>query len=299
MKREKNLIHVLLVDDKIDYAETFKKLAIDQGIQVRHARSLEEMKKMLPSIAKLIASIVLDIKGLIDLNQEFDDENFLAASISYLDSEYKLIPRFVITADKGRRETFSKFFSNETIYSKDDVNDLFKSIKEQAYHLESYKIRNKFRDIFKFLSSTDYTPDICEKLNVVEQGTLELLKNYKENDPILVCNNLGLIRRMVETLIQIMNLFDRKLMPNDCFDPYHMNVIFEKVDTQIRVKRVADSFLFPTIIRQTFEMLWKLSSEDGNHVPYEKSELPPSKYTVQSLTFALLDLMRLVKIKMT
>ena len=121
--------HILLVDDDNEYAETFKSDAVNYNINVLHVRSFDKMKIILPKISKQIASVILDIKGIVEDNQVSDEVDFLPTALTLLDSEYRTLPRFIITGDSDRFKSFSKLFSKEQVFIKDDIELLFKSIK--------------------------------------------------------------------------------------------------------------------------------------------------------------------------
>ena len=45
------------------------------------------------------------------------------------------------------------------------------------------------------------------------------------------------------------------------------------------------------VIDRFAELIYKITSDNGAHIPYEHPKYPPTRYTVQAVTFALLDLL--------
>ena len=130
-----------------------------------------------------------------------------------------------------------------------------------------------------------------EKLNLIEQSLLELLKKCNEGDFIIVKRNLATIRTIQETTLQCLHWVNRDMLPKEPYDD-NGNIIFKVLMKHISICETKGRKDYPDVIKLMIFPLYLLASIDGAHVPNETSSYPPTKYTVQILTFALLDFLK-------
>lgn len=147
---------LLLIDDKEDFKDSFQTLAQQQGYKLAWGESLEDLKKMIPSLHRKITAVVLDIKCLLDNKQSIEREDFILQALLFLDSEYKNLPRVILTGDEHAFD-FSRFSGKEKVFKKDpeDIEKLFQKIDEfQEKHEERLKTDDE-REFYKIIEQTE------------------------------------------------------------------------------------------------------------------------------------------------
>ena len=297
----KNNLKVLFVDDNKEYGKLLKITAEEYDIDLECKTNLEEMINYL-SINKFnIGGIILDIKCKKTPNSP-EDESFIGAALTFLQAneELKYIPRVILTGDKnGYFKSVGKIFSDETLFHKDfqEFDKLFTCLKEKAEHLASLKLRDTYKDIFNIFEK-DYL-DI-----EIENHVFILLNNKDKNELTEIIKNLGLIRTIQEKILQTLNKKDKNVLPNNCFK-LNKDLKFWDAHKHLSGNKTKDNNYKPKTISyysgiiETFsETIYKVSSDNGAHSPYENPDYYPTKYTDQSLTFALMDLLKWFEARM-
>jgi hypothetical protein len=302
MKNKIKPIVALLVDDDKEYSENIKKIAKTKGIIFKTVYNLPEMKVELPKIHKIISTIVLDIRGLTEENQKDGKPDFVIAAYEVIltNQSFRDIPVCLITADSNNLSTFKGLYSKLNMYLKtrEQENKLFEQIKENSKNLKSIKLRRKYNDIFNPLQTEYRNQKLQKKIVDIDQELMTLFQKFQEGDFSIIRDNLARIRRIQELTFQSLRIIDKRLLPSAPFDT-NGNIIFNELDNHHKKHKLDDKEICSGVINLMRAPIYVLSSKDGAHVPFEDSSYPPTKYTVQALTFALLDFLKWFGILLT
>jgi len=147
---------LLLIDDKEDFKESFQTLSQQKGYKLAWGKSLEDLKEIIPSLHRKITAVVLDIKCLLDNRQPIEREDFILKALLFLDSEYKNLPRVILTGDEHALD-FSRFSGDETVFKKDpeDIEKLFQKIEEfQQKHEQRVRTDDEI-ELYKIIDQTE------------------------------------------------------------------------------------------------------------------------------------------------
>lgn len=176
---------LLLIDDKEDFKDSFQTLAQQKGYKLAWGKSLEDLKSMMPSLYRKITAVVLDIKCLLDNEQPIEREDFIVKALLFLDSEYKNLPRAILTGDEHAFD-FSRFSGDETVFKKDpeDIEKLFQKIQEFQEKYEERLKTDDEREFYKIIEQSENNKlefksslQYCTKENKENKGLrFEVLK---------------------------------------------------------------------------------------------------------------------------
>jgi hypothetical protein len=139
------------------------------------------------------------------------------------------------------------------------------------------KIMSAYRDVFT----------VCSRFlgREAEEELLSCLAAMGSDDFTVIKNTLGCLRRLQEKIYIALNRADSSLVPAP-FVQNEVNVIsaYKHLSEKGFVERyrVVDRFA---------ELVYKITSDSGAHTPYRDTKYPPTRYTVQAVTHALLDLL--------
>jgi len=294
-------IYALLVDDDIKWSQSIIIEALEaHNIELHHAKDLEEMKASLEKYPQKYSSILLDIIGLKEKNQSSADQSFIAAALKFLDHSYSEIPRIIVTGEKGVWDSAKKFWQEEVVFQKEDqdLNKMFELIKKNSFNYHLFKIKNRYKDIFSVLQKQYPDEEVNNKLNILEQSLIELLKKCNEGDKTIIKGNLTKIRTIQETVFQCLHWIDRKMLPVEPYDT-NGNLKFHKFRDHLKTKYNNGVEFVPDTIFYMLKPIYVISSKYGPHVPGETPTYSPTKYTVQAFTFALLDFLKWFGILLT
>jgi len=117
-----------------------------------------------------------------------------------------------------------------------------------------------------------------------EQELLSCLRDMTSTDKTVIKNTLGCLRRLQERLYITLSRADQSLVPVQ-FVSGEVNVV--SCYKHLSGKGVVERY---KIIDRFAELVYKVASDNGSHTPYANPKYPPTLYTVQAATFALLDL---------
>jgi len=270
---------MLIIDDSTPYVESLYRDAQRLNIHLLHARSLEEGKELFSGKGRMAAGLILDVKCLKEKSQEVPDNSFLMAALKYFNEKAPHLPTVVLTGETDQYRNLKELYAGTIrIYSKGrDERDMLTYLVSEAGNLEWIKIAAQYHDVFDGLAGF---------LGVeAEQELVSCLRSMESNDPTVIKNNLICLRRIQEKIYIALNRADSTLVPSQYIDG-EVNVVacYKSLSEKGHVERYK-------IIDRFAELLYKVSSDSGAHTPHENPKYPPTKYTMQAVTFALLDLL--------
>ena len=270
---------MLIIDDSTPYVESLYRDAQRLGIRLLHALSLEEGKELFDGIGRMAAGLVLDVKCLKEKRQEVPDNSFLIAALKYFNEEAPHLPTVVLTGETDQYRNLKELYAGTIrVYSKGrDEKEMLSFLIAEAQQLEWIKIVRQFQDVFDGLS--DY-------LGVeAEQELVSCLRTMQSDDPPVIKNNLICLRRVQEKIYIALSKADTALVPAQYVEG-EINVVacYKTLSEKGHVERYK-------IIDRFAELVYKVTSDSGAHTPHENPKYPPTKYTMQAVTFALFDVL--------
>lgn len=282
--------NVLLIDDREDFTKTFKEAAQQHNIFVASRTNYDDMVECLPKIKDRLSTIILDIKCLKQREQEIESQDFLAMALEHLNQKYADIPRLIVTADSAKYDDVKQWFSKEKIYrkTKDDIEKVFEIIKKNGEEIQSIKVRYNYCDVFEIFDK-GYLSSNAEK------DLLDLLINMNNEELTEIKKNLSVARRMQEEILQTLHKCDSTIIPESCLKP-NKDIKFHSIHKHLSGNKTKENFYKPTtqvyydgLIECFSDAIYSVTSDNGAHNPYEKPTYIPTKYTVLTVTNALLD----------
>lgn len=286
------MINVLLVDDDVEYATSLIDYAKKENINMYHVRTLIDMQEFLPKISSGISMIVLDIKGMITPDDEFDDEGFLARAITYLDKEYYYKPRVILTGDVEGFNYVERFRKDEKVFRKGNLSekDMFDYIKEIHNNLDEIVITKKYSDIFEVF-------EIGLLSSARREELVEIIKNKDSDDSLTIKNSLGRIRDIQEDIVSRINQLDKSILPDNCALNDNGEIAFRKSHRNLKNRAATIGYEFPKFVSEAAITVYSIGCEYGVHTTnsINSSNLKPSAYTVKSSLYSLFDFIRWFK----
>ena len=283
-KNKTRPLNLLIVDDEKDYVESLNRDAQKYRIILKHVSSLEEGKVFLESKeGRSICGIILDVKCKKDKDQTVSDNSFITAATKYFVEKLPDIPIVVLTGEPDQYKNLKELYKGTwEVYSKGrDEDKILSFLINNAQVLERVKILNKYSDVFEIIEN--YLDDEAE------EELINCLKNMNSSDFPTIKNNLSCLRRLQEKVYIALNKLDYNLAPIEYIENgIDVTKIYKHLTEKEYVKRYS-------IIDRFAEVIYKITSDNGAHTPYENPDFPPTKYTVQAVTYALLDLLLWVK----
>ncbi|GEM_PF-1662495 len=129
--------YLLLIDDKEEFKNTFLVEAQNRGYQIAWGRSQEDLESKVPKLHRKITAVILDVKCLLKNNQEIENNKFIGSALTFLNKNYKDLPRVILTGDKDGFTSASDIFSGtEDIYKKDPDGFEALFLKIDEFHEE-------------------------------------------------------------------------------------------------------------------------------------------------------------------
>lgn len=285
MSKEKSRpMIMLLVDDDKKFAETLNRDAQEFRILLKHASNLEDARKLMESReGRNISGVILDVVCLKERSQLVPDNSFIIAASRYFGEKAPHMPVVVLTGEPDQYKNLKELFKGTlAVYSKSSDEDaMFVFLKEEAAKIDRIKIINRYFDVFE---------TVANYLDAdAEEELLSCLRMMHSNDLTSIKNTLGCLRRLQEKIYIALNRISYHLVPT------------ELVDREVKVSAIHRHLLDSgvternKIVDRFAELVYKITCDHGAHTPTQSPKYVPSRYTVQALTFALLDLVLWLK----
>ena len=282
-KPGKPLIVLIIDDDEPPFVQALQRDANPYRIRLEHVKNLEDGLQMLQDKGERhFAAVILDVICLKDRKQELADESFIIKAKEEFDRRAPSLLKVIITGEERRAESLKPFFSGNTnIYHKSEqqVDEMLKFLVEQNEQLPKFKFSKKYPEIFSLFDDGYLGAN-------EEQMLLTCLEKMDSFEPTVIADNLGRLRRLQEAIYLAINRVDPNVVPIGSIERNGPNC--RKIMTHLRVKRYVDE---DKIVDKFADTIYTIASDYGNHVPNTAPQYPPTRFSVQGLTFIMLDLL--------
>lgn len=290
-KKIKPLNVLYIEDEKQDY-ERLQMEANPYRILLTHETNLEEgIKTFREKGEKYFDGIILDALCLI---RKEDNSPKKAHVLKAWKEFHALAPsllKVIFTGETAFAQNLHELLEESEVYifnkgSGDDVSKMLTMFVDESRHKEDRIIATRFADVFEifdkgFLDSSD------------RETLLECIKNMNSNEEARIKNTLSGIRRLQESIYRAINKVDSKMVPDEFLlngktdyrgIQWHLRGQFNR-DTR---KSEGEEYVpMGTNIDQFADSIYTVVSNYGSHKKF--SEV--SKYTLSTITFAILDLL--------
>jgi hypothetical protein len=270
---------MLIIDDATPYVESLYRDAQRYAIRLLHARSLEEGREIYQGgEGRGIAGIILDGKCLKEKGQQVPDSSFLGAALKYFGEKAPHLPQVVLTGETELYRNLSDLYAGTVrVYSKGrDEKEMLTHLLGEARKLSWLKVVREHQEVFQGLA---------ERLGEdAEQELISCLLNMGSEDQTVLRNTLISLRRLQEKIFIALHKSHPGLIPGHLVTgEINMVGIYKHLAERGAIERYK-------IVDRFCELIYKVTSDNGAHTPYENPKFPPTRYTVQAVAFALLDL---------
>ena len=288
---------MLVIDDDERYVDALFRDARRVGIRLVHAASLEEGRGVMEGAEGAgICGVILDVECYKRRDEATPDSSFIIAATKYFTEKAPHLPVVALTGVQTLFERYVKDFAGIwEVYKKGrDEAAMLKRLRERAMELEWVKIVGRYPDVFRVVDSFLGAD--------TRQSLIDTLRTMDVAAPAGIRGNLANLRSIQEKLYIILHQYRPDMVPRRF-------VYYEQGDQPLKSVNVAailehlkgnfdlrsqklqgEVFLhYRSPLYRFSELVYRVSS-DGIHALDEDSADKPSRYTVQAVAHALLEL---------
>ena len=288
---------MLIIDDDERYVDALFRDGQRCGILLRHAASLEEGKRIFESSeGGRISGIILDVECYRRSDQEVPDSSFIIAATKYFNENAADLPLVAITGVQPLYDRYSRDFDGIwQVYRKGrDEAEMLARLKGRADELSWVKVVNRYPEIFAVVDKrlgSDARSELLDCLANMEATALPRIRG-----------NLANLRSLQEKIYLALHRHDPAMVPaqfiqarreggdKNCVDVARiLEHLKGGYDPHVQRNTGKVYLHYRSILYRFSEMVYKVAS-DGIHAIDEGGAFRPTAYTVQTATFALLDL---------
>lgn len=270
-------LNVLIIDDdNPPFVEGLQRNANPYRIRLEHVTNLEDgLLKLQERGEKYFVGVILDVICLKDRKQEIPDPSFISKAMEEFNRRAPSLSKVIITGEPTRAESLKPIFAGNThVYHKsnDQIEEMLKYLVSQSEKLPRQIFAKKYPEIFSIFDAGYLGP-------TEEQALVLCLEKMSSFEPTDISDNLARLRRLHEVIFLALKNNCHGIDPS-CSSRDAMRHLFDK--NRDGYCMIADKFAWA---------IYTVASDYGSHASSRRPEYPPTKYTVQALTFAMLDLL--------
>lgn len=288
---------MLIIDDDERYVDALFRDARRAGVRLVHAASLEEGREVMEGADGTgICGVILDVECYKRRDEATPDSSFIIAATKYFTEKAPHLPVVALTGVQALFERYVKDFAGIwQVYKKGrDESAMFAHLRQRALELEWVKVVGRYPDVFRVVDAylgADTRQSLMDCLLTMDEGT-----------PARIRGNLANLRSIQEKLYIVLHRHRPDMVPRRF-------VYYEQGDQPLKSVNVAailehlkgsfdmrsrqlqgEVFLhYRSPLYRFSELVYRVSS-DGIHAIDEDSADKPTRYTVQAVANALLEL---------
>ncbi|MBB4081104.1 hypothetical protein GGR28_003751 [Lewinella aquimaris] len=156
---------IILIEDRLDFAQNFITESAKNGYAVVHGRSYERLTEILKVHGFDSVCIVLDIKAYLREDDEVERPEFIGRALTLLNKEYPELFRVIFTADEDEFTSLKRTFNTEKIFLKtpEGLRDLWLIINETISGLELSRLEKTYEAVINVFNN-GYLNDTGKRL---------------------------------------------------------------------------------------------------------------------------------------
>jgi len=220
-------------------------------------------------------------------SQQVADANFLAPAIDYFRKKAPSLQLVILTGEPDKYRSLKELFKDYLqVYSKGrEEKDMLTLLKEKAQDAPREKVIRQHIDVF----------DVVEKwLGMeAEDRLISCLDDMTQSDPSAITGTLGNLRKLQEYFYVALNKIDNKMVPDQLIKSDRTKIENEKI-----IRHLKGNYNIGTKECVSIEYIKHNSKEDrllnfvyrGCSEEIHLTDQNTTKYTVQSLVYAFMDL---------
>ncbi|MBT7061980.1 MAG: response regulator [Lentisphaerae bacterium] len=273
-------LRVLAIDDEPGFLQSVTTMGRQHGFRIDGVGSLEEAKELIASKGRRhYHGVILDIMCLVTKDQSVESPAFLKHALDYLDKVAPELPRAIVTGSTGHYANTSEYFADEKLYLKTNVGEsLFEYLRKGAGELWYYQLETKYPDVIATMTTCGFPEDLRAEV-------LDALRYMNHFDDSKISDNLARLRRIQEGLYGELSKQRDDIVPTRFLKEENGNISMRPLINHLKDEKTHEGF-----IKDFAFAVYGATSDHGSHRRYSPVEYPPSSYTVQTLTYAMLDL---------
>jgi ActR/RegA family two-component response regulator len=272
-------ITILIVDDDAPYVEALHRLAHGRGVHLRHSVTLEDAREIFSRHEQsTISGVILDVVGLRDRGQKVPDNSFIIAASRYFADAAPHLPVVVLTGEPDQYRNLKELFRGTMgVYSKGrDEDEVLQFLLDEARKLDRIRCGIQHPEVFEVLRR--YLDEDAET------ELVNCLTDLDSRDPTVIRKNMGTLRRLQEKIYIALSKCEERYVPREYVEgEIKIASAYKHLVERGHVERYK-------IIDRFSELIFKVTSDHGAHVPYSVPKYQPTRYTVAALGNALMDL---------
>lgn len=288
---------MLVIDDDGRYVDALFRDARRAGIRLVHAASLEEGREVMEGTEGAgICGVILDVECYKRRDEATPDSSFIIAATKYFIEKAPHLPVVALTGVQTLFERYVKDFAGIwEVYKKGrDEAAMLTCLRERAMGLEWVKIVGRYPDVFRVVDSA-LDAD-------TRQALIDCLRTMDDDTPARIRGNLANLRNIQEKIYIVLHRHRPDMVPRRF-------VYYEQGDQPMKSVNVAailehlkgnfdmrsqqlqgEVFLhYRSPLYRFSELVYRVSS-DGIHAIDGDGADKPTRYTVQAVAHALLEL---------
>lgn len=289
-----DVMNVLLIDDDDSFADEFIGLASYHNIAVRYYPQLADIVED-SSRLDHIDFIVLDAHCIIDEENTNPDFDFVPTALREIESierkRNKHIPKCINTGypEETKLQRYRKTIQ---IFEKStQQEELFAYIKELVQNSDIYQIKQQHRDVFEIFSKNFLDNEIQELL-------VGLLKPIPPVVDVATCKAYAAnIRSIQEAIYKTIHKQFPHILNEAHFKPLNDMIDFNKAKFTLSAKSKENGAtkhdkerdLQGSDIENLSNSIYWICGNIIHYNPKERIPYQVSRYTIQSLIFALME----------
>jgi hypothetical protein len=296
-ERADGQLTMLIIDDDERYVDSLFRDGQRHGIALRHAGSLEEGIAFFEGAeGRSVSGVILDVECYRRSDQETPDSSFIIAATKYFNERAPALPLVAITGVQPLFERFRKDFEGiwKVCRKGRDEGEMLAWLRERALELSWVKIVARYPEIFAIVDrylGGDARTELLDCLANMEEAALPRIRG-----------NLANLRSLQEKIYQALHRLDPAMVPaqfiqnrqggsdKSCVDVARiLEHLKGGYDPQAQRNTGKVYLHYRSILYRFSETVYKVAS-DGIHAIDEGGAFRPTAWTVQAVTFALLDL---------
>lgn len=273
-------ITLLIVDDDTPYVEALHRLFHGRGARLRHAETLEDAREMISRREQgNISGVILDVVGLRERGQKVPDNSFIIAASRYFADAAPHLPVVVLTGEPDQYRNLKELFKGTMgVYSKGrDEDEVLSFLLDEARKLDRIRCEIEHPEVFEVVRK--YLDEDADR------ELVDFLKDRDSRDATVIRKNMGALRRLQEKIYIELSKCDGKYVPRE--------YVAGEIKIASAYKHLVEKGYVERykIIDRFSELIFKVTSDHGAHVPYSVPKYQPTRYTVAALGNALMDLL--------
>lgn len=294
MSKKTKPLNVLYIEDNIDDCKHLQRVANSYRIMLDHASSFEEGKRKFEKEGERhYDGVILDALCLINRDDSIPRKEHASKAYNYFSNKAKSLLTVIYTGETAYAKTLEEVFGKDSIpifnkASNEETNNMLALLVEASKKNEIRLFASHYPDVYEVFDKKYIDEEALEEL-------LSCLRDMLSSDFTTIKNSLACLRRLQEKVYIALNRIDSGIVPDKFMVPD--NFIGSKIQVRAIYKHLTEQGYVKrySIIDTYASALYSITSDNGSHTPYENPDFRPTKYTVQAMTFAMLDLLLWVK----